>query len=144
MAGAAAMRVLAPARVLTGNALAAGALVLAAIAAPGRISMWAILSVGFFNSIMFPTIFTLAIGGRGRRSPGPGAPSAEPGDAGAGRASGILCMAVVGGALVPLAQGLLADRLGIRAGFLLPVLCYAYIACYGAAGHRPGAGEGGL
>jgi FHS family L-fucose permease-like MFS transporter len=128
-AGAAVMRLVPPPRVLACNAVAAMALVLAAMAAHGRVSMWAILSVGFFNSIMFPTIFTLAIKDLGERM---------------GRASGILCMAVVGGAVVPLAQGLLADWQGIRVAFALPALCYAYIAYYGAAGHLPRAGQGSL
>jgi FHS family L-fucose permease-like MFS transporter len=128
-AGSAVMRVLPPARVLACNALAAAVLVLAAIATQGRFSMWAILSVGFFNSIMFPTIFTLAIKDLGGNM---------------GLTSGILCMAVVGGAVVPLAQGLLADWQGIRVAFALPVLCYAYIAFYGAAGHLPGTGKGRL
>jgi FHS family L-fucose permease-like MFS transporter len=75
---------------------------------------------------MFPTIFTLAIKGLG--------------EARIGQASGILCMAVVGGALVPLAQGLLADWQGIRFAFALPALCYAAIAAYGAAGHEAPAG----
>ena len=91
--------------------------------------MWAILSVGFFNSIMFPTIFTLAIKDLGQN---------------VGQASGILCMAVVGGAVVPLLQGLLADWQGIRVAFVLPALCYAYIAFYGAAGHLPVRREGRL
>ena len=127
--GSAVMRRLPPAKVLAGNALAAIALVLAAMATHGLVSMWAILAVGFFNSIMFPTIFTLAIKNLGQHM---------------GQASGILCMAVVGGAIVPLAQGLLADWQGIRAGFLLPVLCYGYIAFYGAAGHLPRTGKGRL
>ncbi len=127
--GSAAMRLLAPHRVLAGNAVAAGALVLAAMATQGRASMAAILAVGLFNSIMFPTIFTLAIKGLGGNI---------------GQASGILCMAVVGGALVPLAQGLLADWQGIRIAFALPVLCYAYIAWYGSAGHLPEAARPGL
>ena len=122
--GAAVMRIVPPGRVLTGTALAAAALVLAAIGSAGRVSMWAILAVGLFNAVMFPTIFTLAIQGLGRNM---------------GRASGILCMAVVGGAVLPVAQGLIADRHGIRAAFALPVLCYACIACYGAFGHRAGA-----
>jgi FHS family L-fucose permease-like MFS transporter len=128
-AGSAVMRVLAPPRVLACNALAAIVLVLTAIAAHGRLSMWAILSVGFFNSIMFPTIFTLAIKDLGQN---------------VGQASGILCMAVVGGAVVPLLQGLLADWQGIRVAFVLPALCYAYIAFYGAAGHLPVRREGRL
>ena len=127
--GAGVMRLVPPPRVLFCNALAAIALVLTAMAAHGRASMWAILAVGCFNSIMFPTIFTLAIKDLGKHM---------------GQASGILCMAVVGGALVPLAQGLLADWQGIRASFALPVLCYAYIAFYGAAGHLPRPGKGGI
>jgi FHS family L-fucose permease-like MFS transporter len=119
--GALAMRRAAPGKVLTGHALGAGILVLAAMLTRGSWSLWAILSVGVCNSIMFPTIFTLAIRDL---------------DHHLGRASGILCMAVVGGALVPLAQGVLADLHGIRAAFVLPLLCYAYIAFYGASGHR--------
>jgi FHS family L-fucose permease-like MFS transporter len=121
--GSAAMRRLAPGRVLAGHALAAAGLVLAAMLTTGRASMCAILAVGLCNSIMFPTIFTLAIRGLDRDM---------------GEASGILCMAVVGGALVPLAQGVLADLQGIRAAFILPLVCYAYIVYYGAAGHVPG------
>ena len=121
-AGSAVMRRVAPNRVLTANAVAACALVVAAMAGHGPVSMAAILAVGFFNSIMFPTIFTLAIKGLG--------------EARIGQASGILCMAVAGGAVVPLAQGLLADWQGIRFAFALPALCYAAIAAYGAAGHE--------
>ncbi|MDR3670826.1 MAG: sugar MFS transporter [Holophaga sp.] len=127
--GAGVMRLVPPPRVLTCNALAALALVLTAMAAQGRASMWALLAVGFFNSIMFPTIFTLAIKDLGRHM---------------GQASGILCLAVVGGAVVPLAQGLLADWQGIRTGFVLPAICYAYIAFFGAAGYLPRAGKGSL
>jgi FHS family L-fucose permease-like MFS transporter len=119
--GAAVMRVMPPGRVLAVNGVAAMALVLTAMGARGAISMWAILLVGLFNSIMFPTIFTLAIRGR---------------DKCLGQASGILCMAIVGGAVVPVLQGLAADAVGMRAAFLLPVLCYAYITFYGLQGHR--------
>jgi FHS family L-fucose permease-like MFS transporter len=89
--------------------------------------MWAILAVGLFNSIMFPTIFTLAIDGLGRHT---------------GQGSGILCMAIVGGALVPVLQGYFADTIGIQKAFILPVLCYAYIAYYGWRGHVPVFGRG--
>lgn len=118
--GAAVMRVVAPARVLVFNASLAMALVLLAICSWGRLSMGAILAVGFFNSILFPTTFTLALKGLDNQL---------------GQASGLLCMAVVGGALVPLFQGLAADVWGIRVAFLLPVLCYAYLVFYGAKGH---------
>ena len=122
--GSAVMRRAAPGRVLAANAVAAAALVGASLLAGGWVSLWAILAVGLCNSIMFPTLFTLAIRDLGNHM---------------GEASGILCMAVVGGALVPLAQGVLADLQGLRVAFLLPILCYGYIAWYGAAGHlRPG------
>jgi FHS family L-fucose permease-like MFS transporter len=88
----------------------------------GHVSMCAILAVGLFNSIMFPTIFTLAIDGLGKHT---------------GQASGILCVAIVGGAIVPLIQGFFADRIGIQLAFFLPVLCYLYIVYYGLKGHVP-------
>ncbi len=123
--GSAVMRRVAPGRALAANAIAAAAMVCASLLAGGWVSLWAILAVGLCNSIMFPTIFTLAIRGLGDNM---------------GEASGILCMAVVGGALVPLAQGVLADLQGLRVAFLLPILCYGYVAWYGSAGHlRPGA-----
>ncbi len=120
--GSAVMRTVNPGKVLMINALAVMVLVITAIVTSGHVSMWAILSVGLFNSIMFPTIFTLAINGLGRHT---------------GQASGILCMAIVGGAIVPVLQGAIADSVGIQLAFILPVLCYAYIAYYGARGHRP-------
>ena len=92
------------------------------MASSGHVAMWAILAVGLFNSIMFPTIFTLALEGLGRHT---------------GQGSGILCMAIVGGAIVPVIQGVFADTIGIQMAFFLPILCYAYIAFYGAKGHVP-------
>jgi MFS transporter, FHS family, L-fucose permease len=88
----------------------------------GSVAMWTILLVGFFNSIMFPSIFTLGIAELGPLT---------------GDGSGILIMAIVGGAILPVAQGYLADRLGIHHAFLLPVLCYIYIAYYAFKGSRP-------
>jgi FHS family L-fucose permease-like MFS transporter len=123
------LRRVAPGRALVGHALAAAALVLTAMLAGGRASLAAILAVGLCNSIMFPTIFTLALRGL---------------DHDLGRASGILCMAVVGGALVPVAQGALADWRGLPAAFALPLACYLFIAYYGAAGHLPARNRGGL
>ena len=120
--GSVVMRYINPGKVLTVHALAVIALVLTAIFTTGHVSMWAILSVGLFNSIMFPTIFTLAIAGLGKHT---------------GQGSGILCMAIVGGALIPLFQGFLADRIGIQMAFFIPVICYAYIAYYGGKGHIP-------
>jgi FHS family L-fucose permease-like MFS transporter len=83
--------------------------------------MWTILSVGLFNSIMFPTIFSLAVNGLGKHT---------------GQGSGILCAAIVGGAILPVVQGFFADRIGIQTAFFIPVLCYCYIAYYGWKGHK--------
>ena len=77
---------------------------------------YAIIAVGLFNSIMFPTIFTLAIDGLGKHTP---------------QGSSILCMAIVGGAIVPVIQGMIADRAGLQLSFALPILCYLVIVYYG-------------
>jgi FHS family L-fucose permease-like MFS transporter len=114
------MRYVKPGRLLMIHALAVMTLIAIAMVTTGHVSMWAILAVGLFNSIMFPTIFTLAIEGLGKHT---------------GQGSGILCMAIVGGAIVPVLQGVLADSIGIQHAFVLPLLCYAYIAYYGFRGH---------
>lgn len=114
--GAAVMRVLRPGAVLAFNALIAALLVSAAVFGSGWLAMWSLLAVGLCNSIMFPTIFSLALVGLGRHT---------------GQGSGILCAAIGGAAIVPVLQGLLADRLGLQAALGLPVLCYLYIAYYG-------------
>jgi FHS family L-fucose permease-like MFS transporter len=88
----------------------------------GHFAMGSILAVGFFNSIMFPSIFTLGLAELGPMT---------------GDASGILNMAIVGGAIVPLAQGFIADRIGIHHAFFMPVLCYLYILYYALQGSRP-------
>ncbi|WP_020655111.1 sugar MFS transporter [Massilia niastensis] len=115
--GFAVMRVVSPGKTLAFNSLAAIALVLAGTFGEGGVAMWAILAVGLCNSIMFPTIFSMALHGLGKYT---------------GQGSGILCMAIVGGALVPFAQGALADALGVQASFLLPAACYAFILYFGA------------
>jgi FHS family L-fucose permease-like MFS transporter len=120
--GAVVMRYIKPGKMLAFNAGAAAILVLTAMVSSGHVSMWAILAVGLFNSIMFPTIFTLALEGLGRHT---------------GQGSGILCMAIVGGAILPVIQGVFADTIGIQMAFFLPILCYAYIAFYGVKGHVP-------
>jgi FHS family L-fucose permease-like MFS transporter len=120
--GAAVMQKIKPGIALAFNALVAATLVVVSMLATGHVSMWAILAVGLFNSIMFPTIFTLAIDGLGKHT---------------GQGSGILCVAIVGGAIVPVIQGYFADQIGIHHAFFLPVLCYLYIAYYGWKGHVP-------
>jgi len=95
--------------------------VLITILSSGQLAMFAILAVGFFNSIMFPTIFSLAINRLGALS---------------SRGSGVLCMGIVGGALIPPVQGLIADSTGLQASFFVPILCYLYIVFYGLKGSK--------
>ena len=115
------LRLFKPGRVLAAHAFVASALVVLTMLASGPVAMWSIIAVGLFNSIMFPTIFTLAIDGLGKHT---------------GQGSGILCMAIVGGALIPVVQGGLADAIGIHHCFIIPAACYLYIAWYGLKGHR--------
>jgi FHS family L-fucose permease-like MFS transporter len=114
--GAFVMQKIKPANVLAFNALAAVLLILTAIFSDGSLAMWSLLAVGLCNSVMFPTIFSLALNGLGIHT---------------GQGSGILCAAIVGGAIVPLLQGVLADSLGLQIAFLVPVICYLYIGFYG-------------
>ncbi len=111
-----------PARTLSIFALCAAVLVIISMLTFNAFAMWTILAVGLFNSIMFPTIFTLAIDGLGKHT---------------GQASGILCTAIVGGAILPVLQGFFADNIGIHHAFFIPVLCYLYIAFYGFKGYKP-------
>lgn len=120
--GAIVMQHIAAGKVLFFNATMAIVLVGLAVVSEGTLAMWSILAVGLFNSIMFPTIFSLAISGLGHD---------------ASRGSGILCLAIVGGAIVPLLQGVLADSLGLQLAFVLPAVCYFYIAFYGIKGSKP-------
>jgi len=92
------------------------------IVSSGKTAMWAVLFVGCFNSIMFPSIFTLGIARLGPLT---------------SKGSGILMSAAVGGAIVPVAQGALADRIGIQHAFILSALCYLYVAFYGFYGWKP-------
>ena len=84
--------------------------------------MWTILAVGFFNSIMFPTIFSLGVPELGPLT---------------GNGSGLLNMAIVGGAILPVIHGIIADNVGIDHAFVLPVICYLYILFYGLNGSKP-------
>jgi FHS family L-fucose permease-like MFS transporter len=123
--GATVMQKISPGKVLAFNAMTAALLVTITIFSSGVAAMWTILAVGLFNSIMFPTIFSLAVKGLGGHT---------------GQGSGILCAAIVGGAILPVIQGLFADQIGIRQAFFLPVLCYVYIAYYGWRGCRVASG----
>jgi FHS family L-fucose permease-like MFS transporter len=116
------MRVVPPWALLGFNAIAAAALILLSIATTGQVALWAIVAVGLMNSIMFPTIFTLAIEGLGHLTQ---------------RGSGLLIMAIVGGALVPLLQAAIADSAGLLISFLVPVACYAYVIFFAWTCRRP-------
>lgn len=109
-------------KLLAFNAVAAAVLVTISMLTFGHLAMWSMILVGLFNSIMFPCIFALAIAGLGPLT---------------GKGSGLLVAAIVGGAVIPELQGLLADRIGIHHAFLLPVLCYGYILFYALKGAEP-------
>ncbi len=117
--GSAVMQKIDPGKVLGFNAAGAAVLVSVAMLSSGNTAMWSILLVGLFNSIMFPTIFSLSVKGLGKHT---------------SQGSGILCMAIVGGAVIPILQGLLADNIGIQPAFFLPILCYIYIVFFGLKG----------
>lgn len=119
--GSALMTRIEPGFLLAVHAVLAVLLVATASTASGTLAMVSILAVGLCNSIMFPTIFSLALQGLGRLT---------------SAGSAALCLAIVGGALVPLLQGVIADAAGLRMGFIVPMLCYAYIAWYGLRGSR--------
>lgn len=102
-------------------AIVAALLVATSMLTNGGLAMWTIILVGLFNAVMFPSIFTLGIAGLG--------PLTEKG-------SGLLVAAIVGGAIIPTVEGALADRIGIHHAFILPALCYLYIAFYGFRGSR--------
>ncbi|MBT4412541.1 MAG: sugar MFS transporter [Polaribacter sp.] len=114
--GAYLTRIMAPGKVLSIFASLAIAMILISINTTGLVSMWSILAVGLFNSIMFPTIFTLSLEGLGDLK---------------AQASGLLCMAIVGGAIIPFAFGSLIDGFGFKTAFILTILCYGYILFYG-------------
>ena len=111
-----------PGRTLGIYALFASLLVFSTTLLNGYVALWSIVVVGLFNSIMFPTIFTLAIDGLGKYT---------------SQGSGALNTAIVGGAILPLLMGVLADMIGIHAAFILPAICYLYIAHYGFWGSVP-------
>lgn len=111
-----------PRKVLGTVAIIALLLVATSILNTGIVAMATILCVGLFNSVMWPNIFSLGIEGLGPLT---------------GKGSGILVMACLGGAAVPVSEGILADHIGIHHAFILPLLCYVYIAYYGFKGSRP-------
>lgn len=120
--GAVVMQKVDAGKTLAFNAFFAVILLIITMLTSGSLAMWAILLVGLCNSIMFPTIFSLALNSLGKHT---------------SQGAGILCLAIVGGAIVPLLQGILADLVGVQLSFILPVLCYIYIVSYGLIGAKP-------
>ena len=120
--GAYLLRVISPGKVLAGVAIGAITLIFVSANSAGLVSGWSLLAIGLMNSIMFPTIFSLASEGLGRR---------------AAEGSGIIAMAIVGGAVIPPLTGLIADATTLRFALVLPAACYAIIAAYGFYARRP-------
>lgn len=119
--GSAVMQKISASKVLTFNAVMVVMLIVTSMLTSGYVALWSIVLVGLFNSIMFPTIFTLAIDGLGKYT---------------SQGSGILCLAIVGGAVVPMIMGILADSFGLANSFVVAILCYAYILFYALKGHK--------
>jgi FHS family L-fucose permease-like MFS transporter len=114
--GSGVLRIVSPGKALACCALAAVLLASTSALSGGTVAAVAVIAIGLCNSIMFPTIFSLAIEGLGSRT---------------ARGSGILCLAIVGGAIVPLVTGAAADLFGLSLSLLVPALCYLFIAGYG-------------
>jgi len=96
-------------------------LVILSMLTAGHFAMWSILAIGLFNSIMFPSIFTLGVRGLGQLT---------------GKGSGLLVASIVGGAIIPELQGIFADHIGIHHAFFLPAICYLYILYFAVASSR--------
>jgi FHS family L-fucose permease-like MFS transporter len=120
--GAYLLRVFSPGKVLASAAAITIALLLVSANTTGALSGWSLLAIGLFNSIMFPTIFSLASEGLGNR---------------AAEGSGLICVAIVGGAIVPLLTGFAADAVGLKMALIVPAICYALILSFGWYARRP-------
>jgi len=109
-------------RLLAVCAVCTATLVTFSMITSGHLAMWSMIGVGLFNSIMFPSIFALGVAELGPLT---------------GSGSGLMTMAIVGGAIIPVLQGVIADSFGIHHAFLLPVICYLYILFYALRGSMP-------
>lgn len=113
--GSVVLRFIPASKAVVFNVLAACILIIVSVTHHGRIAMWSMIALGLFNSIMFPSIFALALQGLGERT---------------SQASGLLCTAIAGGAVIPELQGMLADHIGLQPSFLLLIVCYLYIGYF--------------
>jgi len=122
-----------PAALLAFNAAAAMVLIAISVSTTGHVAMWAMLLVGLFNSIMFPTIFALAVQGLGPLT---------------GRGSGFLIMAIFGGGILPLVQGFMADHVDLRVSYIAPGVCYLFVLYFAVAAlrirHEPASTAAGM
>lgn len=121
--GSALLQFIRPTVMLACNAVACVLLLTLVLTTSGHLAMWAALAIGLFNSIMFPTIFSLGIRNLGGMT---------------SQGSGILCLAIVGGAIVPMMQGLVADLSSLTLSFAVPLVCYVFIGWYAIKGANAG------
>jgi MFS transporter, FHS family, L-fucose permease len=115
------LRYISTGKALAGAAFIACCLVITTMLTGGHVAMVSVIAIGFFNSIMFPSIFTLGLAGLGELT---------------SKGSSLMVQAIVGGAILPLAEGHLADRIGVQHVFIIPTLCYVYIAIFGILSAR--------
>ncbi len=120
--GSVALRLLSPGKILASVAVGAIGLIAVSMGTTGTVAGYSLLAVGLMNAIMFPTIFSLACEGLGAR---------------AADGSGIINVAIFGGAVIPLLTGVIADATSLTASLALPALCYAIIAGFGWYARRP-------
>lgn len=120
-AGAYIMQYIKASSALTFNALAAIVLLVVVMSASGSVAMWAVVLIGLCNSIMFPTIFSLGIRGLGGAT---------------AEGAGLLCLAIVGGAILPVIQGVVADTLSIQMSFIVPLASYGFVTWYAQKGSK--------
>jgi len=119
--GSGVLRLVSAGKALAGAAFIACCLVLLTMMSTGNLAIASVILVGLFNSIMFPSIFTLGLAGLGELT---------------SKGSSLMVAAIVGGALIPLAEGHLADRIGVQHAFIIPAVCYVYIATFGIIASR--------
>ena len=112
-----------PARTLMVFAIINVILLITALTGSGQMILWSLLSIGLFNSIMWSNIFTLAIDGLGKYT---------------SQGSSLLVMMILGGAIIPVIQGIVADKSGVHVSFVVPILSYVYLAYYGWKGYKKG------
>lgn len=119
--GSAIMSIIQPNKCLAFNTIVNICLILLSILIGGKIAIICLVAIGFFNSIMFPTIFSLATKNLGKFT---------------SQASGLICMAIVGGAIIPPIQGLVADYFSLLISYTIPMLCYFYILFFALKGYK--------